>query len=320
MDMSAASLIHYGALALTIALTSVGVAIAQGRMSLTALDALYTQPASESHISRHLLLCLVLIETSALLGLIIAILLFFNTDITAPNALFVACAQSSVVVAIGMVGCAVSNAAAMPAKASLYAIARQPFFADKIANLMLITVAIIETPIIFGFITMLMIHMQHSSINSFNDGIRLCAAGLCIGIGAIGPAIGQGLFAHSACQAISVNRSSYREIFSFALLSQSLIETPIILAFFACLLILYSPANPSDLKTLAVMAGALCIGFATIMPGVGSGRIASAACQQLSNSQNASAITRTSLLAQGLIDTLAIYGLIVGVLLIFVPA
>lgn len=315
----AAPLIHYGALALTIALTSLGVALAQGRMSLAALDALYTQPSSEPQLSRHLLLSLVLVETSALLSLIISLLLLFNTVITTPNALFVACAQSCAVVTIGLVGCAVSNAAAMPAQASLYAIARQPFFADKIANLMLITVAIIETPIIFGFITMLMIHMQHHTIVTLNDGLRLCAAGLCIGVGAIGPAIGQGLFAHSACQTVSINRGSYREIFSFAFLSQSLIETPIILAFFACLLILYSPANPSDLKTLAIMSGALCIGFANIMPGIGSGRIASSACKQLgTNIQNATAIKNTSLLAQGLIDTLAIYGLITGVMLIYI--
>lgn len=315
--MDSSLFLHYGALALTTALTSLGVAIAQGRISFAAIDALYTQPSSEKQLSRHLLISLTLIETSAILSLISVLLIFFNTPVNSPHISFIAIAQSSIVIAIGLVGLAVSSSAALPAQASMHAIARQPFFSDKITNLMLITIAIIETPVIFGFITMLMIYGQQATITTLNDGLRLCAAGVCIGLGAIGPAIGQGLFSRNACKAVGTNRTAYREIFSFALLSQTLIETPIILAFFACLLIINSPANPSDLKTVALVVSALCIGCANIMPGIGSGRIASAACLQIgANKQNSALITRTSLVAQGLIDTLAIYGLITGVLLI----
>lgn len=318
--ITAASYLHYGSLATTLALTGLGVAIGQGRITKAATDDLYVQPQAHRALSKNLLLSLALTETSALISLIMIIIIFFGTRLSAPNALYISIAQAGIMCAVGLVGLVISIVSSMPAIASMHAIARQPFFAEPITNMMLVTISIIQTPIIFGFITVFMIHLRQDTLLSLNESLKILASAICVGIGSIGPAIGQGLFARNACESVGINRLTYKRIFSFALLSQSFIETPIILAFFASLLMLLNmPTDPTILKTIAIMASAGCIGVANLMPGIGSGRIAAAACTQVGQQTpaNAAAITRASLLAQGLVDTLAIYGLLIGLMLMF---
>jgi len=313
------ALLHYGSLALTVALSGLGVAIGQGRIAVASLKALYIQPRAQQQISRTSLLAMALTETSGILGLTIVIILFFNTKLPPDTGLYTSIAQAGAIFAIGFVGLAISIISALPGIQAVLSIARQPFFADKIMNMMLITMSIIQTPLIFGLIIMMLIHLQAAAITSINDGFKLFAAALCIGFGSIGPALGQGIFAQQACWSVGVNRNAYRRILSFSLLSQSIIETPIIFSLLASFLILAS-SHPSDLKIVAFIMTGICMGLSNLMSGISSGRTSAAAGKQIGlNHGNIALILRTSLLAQGIIDTLAIYGLLIGILLIFSP-
>jgi len=317
--IEATALLHYGSISLTLLFSGMGVAIGQGLIAVASLEAAFIQPRAQPQISKASLLSMALTETAGILGLTVAIILFFNTKLSPETELYTSIAQAGSIFAIGLSGLAISLISALPARQASLSIARQPFFTDKIMNMMLITMSIIQTPIIFGFIIIMIIHLQAGNINSLNEGLKLFASALCLGLGSIGPAIGQGIFAQQACWSVGVNRDSYKRVLSFSLLSQSIIETPIIFALLSAFIML-GFSNPSDLKIVAFIMTGICIGLCNLMPGISSGKTSAAACKQIGlNHGDITLISRTSLLAQGLLDTFAIYGLLVGILLIFSP-
>lgn len=305
----------YGAVAITAGLALIGTAISQGLIGKTFINTSNMQPAAHPQLSRASIIALVLAETSTILAATALLIIIFGAaKSTSPYA---GLALMGIVGACGLSGLAVSIASYMPASESLWAIARQPFSAPRITNMMLVTMSIIQTPAIFGFLIALLITFNITNELSFNDAWRLCAAGWSIGLGAIGPALGQGIFSRQACRALGVNNRAYRRVLSFALISQTIIETPIIFSLLVSFLIL-GTNNPSTLKVFMLVTAAGVMGLCSLMPGVSSGRVSATACAQLGDeSVNASGVTRTSLIAQGLIDTLAIYGLLISILLIY---
>lgn len=185
----------------------------------------------------------------------------------------------------------------------------------------MISLSLLQTPIIFGLIISLFIQDQAASISTMRDALRLIASGLCIGLGSVGPAIGLALFAQKACQGLGVNRHAYGKLFSFTLLSQAIIETPIIFSLIISLALLFMvPAIPEEnlLSGITLFAAGLCTGLGTIGPGISSGRTAQAACEQIAiNPELYGSLSRVSLFAQGLIDTSAIYAVLTSFLLLF---
>ncbi len=317
--IDAAFFIHYGTLAFTIILSSLGVAIGQGRIAVASLQATFIQPRAQQQISKLTLLSMALTETAGILGLVVVILLLFNTKLPPERALFISIAQAGAPFAIGLAGLAISVISALPAIEAILAVARQPFFHDKITNIMLITMSLVQSPLVFGFILVMLIHLQAGSVSTLNDGFKLFSATFCLGLGSIGPALGQGIFAKSACKSLGLNREAYKRIVTFSLLSQSIIETPIIFALLASFLML-TASTPSNLKVVGFIMTGICMGLCNLMSGISSGKTSAAACTQIGlNHGNTALISRMSLLAQGLIDTFAIYGLLVGILLIFSP-
>ncbi len=310
-------LIYFGAIAGTLILNITGVALGQARIGKASIKAADIQPQIQQTLSKTNIIAMAISETGCILSLTFIMILLFRLNTQAPHFAFTAIAQSSMIFALGIAGFIVSFCSSFPAMHALYATAQQPFFASKILNVMLVSLSIIQSPIIFGFLVMLLINAQINAIVNINDALRLFAAGLCIGCGSIGPVIGQGLFAKNACAAVGVSRAVYNRILSFALLSQTLIETPIILALVVSLLLIFSPV-PSDLQTIAFIMAAICQSIATFMPGISSGRIASTACKQITLPEtDPAAVQLTSLLAQGLIDSSAIFGLLISILLIY---
>ncbi len=313
--INSATFLQYGAIALTAGLALVGAALSQGAIGKMFLHTSNIQPMAHGQLNRAALLAMVFAETAAILSATIIVIVLFAAP--KPATMATGIALFGIVGACGLSSFTVSMVSALPARRALEAIAHQPFFAPRIMNLMLLTMSIIQTPAIFGFLVALIIVFSLSSTLSIADGWRLCAAGLSIGLGAIGPAIGQGIFSRQACQAVGINRNVYRRILSFALLSQTIIETPIIFSFLVALLILGAP-QPTSLQIIALMAAASIMGICATTPGISSGCVAATACKQIGLEQgDAASISRTALLAQGLIDTLAIYGLLVSILLIY---
>ncbi len=310
-------LLHYGTIGAIVALSGLGVSIGQGFAGQAVVASLNRQPSAGTDIARGNLLALAFIETAAILSLIIAMLLFFKV----PTTLYAALAQLGIAFALAIPGFTIGIIASMPARQAVISIARQPFLSKKITNLMILAQSLLQTPLIFSFIISLLIRNQLDSITTASQSLRLIASGLCIGIASIGPAIGGGTFTAAACRAVGINKSAYGRIFSFAILSQAIIETPVIFASIISfwLATVVVPASGIIGHGILYLAIAFVMAIGTVGAGISSGRTAASACEQIAfNPEHYSIVSRTSLIAQGLIDTSAIYAFIIALFLLLV--
>ena len=308
---------HYATIALAIGTTAIGVGLGEGIASYAALDAMDIQPSARSDIAHASIVGMALIETSAIIGITVAIILLLDTQ-SAAKTIYTGIAELGIAFSICFSGFALGLVSAMPARQAVYAIARQPFFNQKIFTFMILTQSIIQTPIVFGFIIAMFIKGQAATASSLAESIRLIASGLCVGIGSIGPAIGLAHFAQTACKSIGYNRHAYNKLLSFTFISEAIIETPLIFCLIISLLLLsFNVPDNNMLTAYAMLASAFCMGFGTLGAGIGSGKTAAAACEQLAvNPAHYTMLSRLSLFAQGLIDTNVIYALLISLLLL----
>ncbi len=310
------SFLHFSTVALTVSVNSIGVGLGEGLTSRAALQAIDKQPSAQNEIARVAILGTALIETSAIMGVTISFYLLLGSK-GVTQSLPTNIAEIGIALAICLSGLVIGLASSFPAREACLAIARQPFFADKILRFMLITQSIIQTPIIFGFIIAILIRSQATNISTIPEALVLVASGLCIGLGSIGPAIGLASFAKQACRGLGINRKAYGNIMSFTFISQAIIETPMIFALLVSLMLIILPTNPSLLSGISFIGAAFCMGLGTLGPGIASGKTAASACHQIAlKPELYSSISKVSMFGQGLIDTCAIYTFLIAISLI----
>lgn len=313
-----AEYIYFGSIAGIVGLSSFGAGIGQGITGNAAIKAMNIQPQARTEISRLALMGMALIDTASILCLTVALMMIFTTDV-GPETLNSHIAHLGVLFALSIPSFIIGIVSALPAKYALLSAARQPFFSAKISRFMLICQSVIQTPAIFGFIVALLISSQSSSVIGLVDAFRLVAMGLTIGLGTLGPVIGLGLFSKSACKGLGLNREAYQKLLSLTLVSNAIIETPVILSMVVAFAMLgESFSDTNILGGIRVFASALCMGLSTLGTGISSGKTSAIACNKIAEDpQTYGAVSRTSLFAQGLIDTCAIYGLLVALMIMW---
>jgi len=318
--METLHILHFGTVALTVALTALGVGLGQGLTSLVALEALDTQPHARAEISKTFILGMALLETAAIIGLTMSLMLLKPIDSSLETQDAVYLAECAIAFALCISGAIIGLIACLPAQYACRAVARQPFYGQKIQSLMLLTQSLMQTPIVFGFIIALFIKNQLTSVQSIYDSMRLIGCGLSIGIGSIGPSIGLALFSKEVCKGMGINPQAYSRLLSFTLISEALIESPLIFSLLIALIILQiNPGQGLDfIRSSALFSSGLCMGLGTLGVGIASGRVAAKACEQISSKpEHYNLLLRTSLFAQVLIETCSIYALIISFALIF---
>ncbi len=311
-------LLHYLSAFISVALTSVGVGLGQGKIALKIVEAMEVAPRTQNEIARIGFMGMALAETAAVIGVSMAILLLLGGG---TPTLYSSIAKLGIAFAIGVCGWVVVYVSYKPAAAAITALTRQPFFGHKILNLMLITLSLLQTPIIFGFIISYFIFAQSSNATTLVEAMRFLSSGFCIGIGTIGPSIGLATFAEAACSSIGINRTVYNKVLSFTFLSEAIIETPIIFALLTSMVLVTIPIQAGDqmIQSVALFSAALSTGVSTIATGISSGKTAATACMQIAfKPKHYNTLSKTSMIAQGLLDTFPIYGLIVSLMLIFI--
>jgi F-type H+-transporting ATPase subunit c len=311
--------LHYGAIAASIAISSISVGLGEGLISWSALSAIDRQPAAQDDVMRVAIIGMTLVETVAILGLLMSILLLVYTTAGNDN-IFSNYAEIGIIAAMSITGLVIGLASALPAQAACHAVARQPFFAHRISGFMLMTQVLIQTPIISAFLVSLFIQAQSGSAMTLTDSLRLIASGLCVGIGSIGPAIGLSIFSKAALTSLGKNSKAYNKLLSFTFISEALIETPIIFCLIIAITLLFIvPRSPIDnpIHGIIFLAAGLCTGLGTLGTGISSGITAAAACTQIGNNPDAyNILSRTSILAQSFIETVVLYTVVLSLLMI----
>ena len=310
--------LHFFAVFCAIGLAAIGSGIGQGIAGFGALSSLVRQRVGGNHIFRAMVLGLALIESGMILSLVVVLMLLFgggSTEMTWG----VGYAELGMGLAIGCAAAAVSVASSFAVKSACISIGRQPYSGQKILTLMLLIQSIIEAPVIFALLIALLIKTQITDTMSIYHGFTLLGAGLTIAIGSIGPSIGQALFAHSACSAIGLNAESQNKLLPFSLLSQAVIETPLIFSLVVAALLVYKPVSETMpfVSAIVALVVAFAVGVGTAGSAVASGYTAAKSAKSVAlDPDNYTTFLRATLLGQAIIESAAIYALIVGLILV----
>lgn len=152
------------------------------------------------------------------------------------------------------------------------------------------------------------------------DFIRVFAvlgAGIAMGIGAIGSAIGEGLIAMRAVQSLGRQPNASGKIVRIMIISQAVTETAAIFALVVSLLLLFKSGDYTLVKGFTFLAAGIAIGFGTVGAGLGAGLPGSAALEGIGKQpENADVLTIQMIIGQAVTQTSTIFALTVALILI----
>lgn len=222
---------------------------------------------------------------------------------------------AAIAIGFGTIGCGVGEGA-ISGKA-VEGLARQPGASGKIVRLMIIGQAIAETGAIFSLVVGLYLLFQ-SPTAAVPKAFALLGAGIAIGLGSIGSGAGAGLPAAAAVEGVSRNPEQADILTVHMIIGQAITQTPNIFALTICLLLTSVTPSATLPGIAAILGAAISIGFGTIGAGIGEGIVAQKANYAVGlDPRNFPIITRTMIIGQALTETVAIYGVVISLILIF---
>jgi ATP synthase F0 subunit c len=144
-------------------------------------------------------------------------------------------------------------------------------------------------------------------------------AGVAIGFGAVGAAIGEGYTAAQANVAVARNPQLSGELFKNMLVGQAVAESASIFALVIAVLLLFVDMPGSSIIKAAALSGAgLSMGFGAVGSGLGSGFPGGQACIGIARQPAASGrLTTNMLIGSAVCQTPAIFSMVVALMLIF---
>jgi F0F1-type ATP synthase membrane subunit c/vacuolar-type H+-ATPase subunit K len=303
---------HYITLALLSVLPVFFTAVGQARIGRAAIAALNKQPGYDIGIKKIFFAGIALSETVALITLLTTAYLF-TVPVTSDFQVY---ARFGACVAVLVPALLMSYLGSFSIVESLASAARQPFLSNQILSFMLITQSLMQTPVIFCAIFALIIQMQAANLTNLPSALQLMATGIMLALCSVGPCIGLSYFITHACTALRINRAAYSQLFSFTFISQAIIETPFLLGL-ATAIVLLQLEVATLTKGIALICAAVALGGATLPVSIASAHASARVLEGIAYTPaHAPLLGRFSIFCQAFIDTTAIYGLIIALLLI----
>jgi len=146
-------------------------------------------------------------------------------------------------------------------------------------------------------------------------------AGIAMGLGAIGSGVGEGYTAGLALEGMTRQKSQSGNILKTMLIGQAVAESPGIFSLFIAIMLLFSRAYPTWVQAFSYIGAGIAVGASAIGSGVGCGLISARAAGAVARQpESSSKVTIYMLVSQALADSTFIFGLFVGLLLIFVKS
>tara|TARA_B100001121_G_scaffold303040_1_gene316429 strand:+ start:11234 stop:11938 length:705 start_codon:yes stop_codon:yes gene_type:complete len=142
-------------------------------------------------------------------------------------------------------------------------------------------------------------------------------AGLSIGLGAIGSAIGEGYIAMNAIQALGRQPGASQKILRLMIIGQAITETAAIFALVMALVLLFGTDGSGTMKAVTYLSAGIAIGFGTIGSGFGAGLPGGSALKGMGrNPENSDVLTVQMIIGQAVTQTSTIFALTVSLILV----
>ena len=145
-------------------------------------------------------------------------------------------------------------------------------------------------------------------------------AGIAMGLGSIGSAVGEGMIAMNAVDSLGRQPKASGKIVRVMIISQAVTETASIFALVISLLLVFQGDVDSVFKGVTFIAAGLTIGLGTIGSGLGAGLPGSAAMKGIGRQpKNSDSLTVHMIIGQAVTQTSTIFSLTVALILIMLP-
>ena len=197
------------------------------------------QPAIGSRLTTNMLIGSAVCQTPAIFSMVVALMLIFmdfsNSPLFPTWAALIGAGLSTGLAAIGS-----GYGGGLAAGVSCDGISRNP---DSIANVtttMLVGQAVAQTPSIFGLlISFILLFKAFPESRALSESMALLAAGICTGLGGIGPGIGNGMAAEGAVKWVARNTSRAGDLMRTMLVGQAVSQSTAIYAMVISLVLIF---------------------------------------------------------------------------------
>lgn len=150
-------------------------------------------------------------------------------------------------------------------------------------------------------------------------GAALFAAAICMGMGAIGSAIGVGYSAGRSCEMMARQPDEQHNILRIMLIGQAQASSPSIFTLIIALLLLYMKESYVGLPTVGAFLGAaFSMGLGALGSGIGIGLTNAGAVEGTGrNPRTQGILLRTMLMGASVAESPSIFALVVALSLVF---
>lgn len=210
---------------LCIGLGAIGSGIGSGFPAGAACIGMARQPAMSGRLMTNMLIGSAVCQTPAIFALVTSfILLFTNFSGRPVSPTWAAIIGAGLASGLGAIGSGLGGG--LVAETSCEGIARNPEMAGPVTNVMLLGQAVTQTTAIYGLlVSFILMFKTFPASDALAPAMALLSAGLCMGIGAIGPGVGEGFTARSAVQWIARQPKAIPELTRTMLVGQAVAES-----------------------------------------------------------------------------------------------
>ncbi|MBL0716475.1 MAG: ATP synthase F0 subunit C [Desulfosarcina sp.] len=218
---------------------AIGSGIGAGFPGGAACEGMARQPAMSGRLTTNMLIGSAVCQTTSIYALVTSlILIYLDFSVRPLSPTWAAVMGAGLASGIGAIGSGIGEG--LVAESACAGIARQPATAAPVTNMMLLGQAVTETTAIYGLlVSFIMMFKVFPVADSIAPAMALLSAGLCMGIGALGPGIGEGITAGGAVKWIARNEKSSASTIRVMLVGQAVSESTGIYALVISLVLIF---------------------------------------------------------------------------------
>lgn len=224
---------------LCMGLGAIGAGVGAGFPAGSACRGLAHQPAAENSLTTNMLIGSAVCQTPAIFALVSAfILLFTDFSLRPPSPTWAAILGAGLASGLGAIGPGIGSG--LVAESGCEGIARQPESVSSVTRIMLLGQAVTQTKAVYGLlICFILIFKVSPETQALAPAMALLSAGLCMGLGAIGPGTGEGFVARSAVKWVARDEKIVAELTRVMLVGMAVTESTGIYSLVVALVLIF---------------------------------------------------------------------------------
>ena len=224
---------------LCMGLGAIGSGIGSGFPAGACCIGMSRQPSMGGRLMTNMLIGSAVCQTPSIFALVTSfILLFTNFDGRPVSPTWAAILGAGLASGFGAIGSGLGGG--LVAETSCEGTARNPEMAGTVTNVMLLGQAVTQTTAIYGLlVSFILMFKQFPAADTLAPSMALLGAGLCMGLGAFGPGVGEGAAARSAVQWIARQPQQIAELTRTMLVGQAVAESTGIYSLVIALILIF---------------------------------------------------------------------------------